>query len=284
MCKRKNIIDFIYLTLGSFLYSAAVTVFLSANKISPGGFTGIATALNYLFSVPSGPALLLLNIPVLILGFLSFGRAFILKTAAVTALSSFFLSITDYLLPAVEIDKILAAVFGGILMGTGLSLVMLRGATTGGVDILAKLINCKMRHLTVGKLILLMDSAVIALSAVVYGSLESALYSVIALYASSYLMDIILYGADKGKLMYIVTECPREICADVTGLVGRGVTVLEARGGYTGAERALLLCTVRRHEVSAVYEILEIYDKNAFVAVCDVGEIIGEGFKPFGRR
>ena len=278
--KLKSIItDLIFFILGCFIYSASVTMFISSNEISPGGFTGIATVINYLFKIPSGIMLLILNIPVLILGLIKFGGMFVIKTSFVTVLASFSLTVTDLLLPIFKIDKILAAVFGGILMGLGLSLVLLRGATTGGVDILAKLINKKFRHLTVGRIILIMDALVIAFAAFVYKNVESALYSVIALYSSTYIMDAMLYGADKGKIIYIVTEFPEEVCRDINNNLGRGVTMLSAKGGYTGKERSMLLCTVRRHEVSYVFDIIENRDSSAFIVVSDAGEIIGEGFK-----
>lgn len=278
--KLKSIItDLIFFILGCFIYSASVTMFISSNEISPGGFTGIATVINYLFKLPSGLMLLILNIPVLILGLIKFGGMFVIKTSFVTVLASLSLTVTDLLLPIFKIDKILAAVFGGILMGLGLSLVLLRGATTGGVDILAKLINKKFRHLTVGRIILIMDALVIAFAAFVYKNVESALYSVIALYSSTYIMDAMLYGADKGKIIYIVTEFPEEVCRDINNNLGRGVTMLSAKGGYTGKERSMLLCTVRRHEVSYVFDIIENRDSSAFIVVSDAGEIIGEGFK-----
>lgn len=278
--KLKSIItDLIFFILGCFIYSASVTMFISSNEISPGGFTGIATVINYLFKLPSGLMLLILNIPVLILGLIKFGGMFVIKTSFVTVLASFSLTVTDLLLPIFKIDKILAAVFGGILMGLGLSLVLLRGATTGGVDILAKLINKKFRHLTVGRIILIMDALVIAFAAFVYKNVESALYSVIALYSSTYIMDAMLYGADKGKIIYIVTEFPEEVCRDINNNLGRGVTMLSAKGGYTGKDRYMLLCTVRRHEVSYVFDIIENRDSSAFIVVSDAGEIIGEGFK-----
>ncbi len=279
---KKMSFDIIWFFIGSAVYSSAVTMFITANEISPGGFTGIATLLNYLFSLPSGIVLFLLNIPVLILGFLKFGGVFIIKTAVATGIVSFSLTVTDAILPSFHIDKILASVFGGILMGLGLSLILLRGATTGGVDILAKLINRRFRHLTVGRVILIMDAAVVALAAVVYRNIESALYSSVSLYASSVIMDKVLYGGDKGKLIYIVSLKYKEICKEINSSLSRGVTVLSAKGGYTGEERPLLLCTVRRHEVSAVYSILDKIDKNAFIIVGDAGEIIGEGFKAFG--
>lgn len=276
---KSFLIDILTYIIGAFIFATAVTTLISANKISPGGFTGIATLLNYLFSLPSGITLFVLNIPVLILGFIKFGGLFIFKTTLATFSASFALTVTDFTLPAFEIDTVLAAVFGGLLMGLGISLIMLRGATTGGVDIIAKLVNKRFRHFTVGKIILIIDAAVITLASIVYRNFESALYSVLSMYVSSFVMDTVLYGADKGKLIYIITSYPDEVCKDITTLLSRGITKLPAKGGFTGAERTLLLCTVRRYEVSAVYDVINKYDKNAFIVVSDAGEIIGEGFK-----
>lgn len=276
---KRMVFDLLWYTMGSFIYSSAVTMFISPNKFSPGGFTGIATVLNHLLNLPSGFFLLLLNVPVLVLGFIKFGGYFIAKTTVATVILSFSLTVTDLVLPAFEIDRILAAVFGGILMGLGLSIIMLRGATTGGVDIIAKLINKKSRHLTMGRIILIFDAFVILLATVVYRNIESALYSVISIYATSIIMDMMLYGGDKGKIIYIVSDFSKEICNDINNLLGRGVTILSAKGGYTGKEKTMLFCTVRRHQVSAVYEISDKYDKNAFIVISDAGEIIGEGFK-----
>ncbi len=273
--------DILVYIIGSILYSVAVSGIISANKISPGGFTGIATLLDYLFSLPSGITLFLLNIPVIILGLVKFGGFFIVKTAIATAIVSFTLTLTDYFIPEFIIDKVLAAVFGGMLMGLGLSLIMLRGATTGGVDVIAKLVNKHFRHITVGRIILIMDGFVIFLAAAVYRDIESALYSIVSLYVSSLIMDRVLYGADNGKIIYIITSHPDEVCHDINNLIHRGVTKLAVKGGYTGKERTLLLCTVRRYEVSAVYDAINKYDRSAFIFLSDAGEIIGEGFKNF---
>ena len=230
---KKVVVDLIFWTVGSFVYAAAVTMFISRNEISPGGITGIATVLGRLTSIPSGILLFLFNIPILILGLIKFGGVFIIKTAVASSILSLALTITDITLPSFAVDKILAAVFGGVLMGTGISLIMLRGATTGGIDIIAKLINRKFRHLTFGRLILFMDAVVIAITAIVYRNIESALYSVVAMYGTSYIMYMILYGGDKGKLIYIVTNYAEEICSDINSVLKRGVTILTAKGGYT---------------------------------------------------
>lgn len=271
--------DLLMFMAGGIIYSVAVLLFLSANEISPGGLTGIATVLNYLFELPIGTVMFLLNIPILIIGFVKLGGIFILKTTVSTVIISVILDIVEAFLPAVSIDPILAAVFGGLLMGLGISIFMLRGATTGGVDIIAKLINRRFPHLTVGRLILFSDAVVVALSSFAYRNIESALYSVAALYASSKVIDLMLYGADKGKIVYIITEKSAEISKEIMSLVKRGITVIGVTGAYTGRRLNMLMCTVRRNEVSAVCRLARENDRNAFIVIAEAGEILGEGFK-----
>lgn len=281
--KRKQLfsflIDLLFYIAGGMIYSVAVLLFLTENEISPGGLTGIATILNYLFSLPIGTVVFILNIPLLAAGFIKFGGIFIAKTAVATAVMSLTLDISGLFMPKMKIDPILAALFGGLLMGLGISLFMLRGATTGGTDIIAKLINRKFPHLTVGRLMLAADAAVVGLSALVYKNMESALYAVIAIYASSRVMDLILYGADRGKIIYVITDNAKELSDSIMSLINRGVTLLDVTGAYTGTKRQMLMCTVRRHEVAAVCRIATSCDKNAFIIVGEAGEVLGEGFK-----
>ena len=281
--KRKKLfsflIDLLFYIAGGMIYSVAVLLFLTENEISPGGLTGIATILNYLFSLPIGTVVFILNIPLLAAGFIKFGGVFIAKTAVATAVMSLTLDISGLFMPKMKIDPILAALFGGLLMGLGISLFMLRGATTGGTDIIAKLINRKFPHLTVGRLMLAADAAVVGLSALVYKNMESALYAVIAIYASSRVMDLILYGADRGKIIYVITDNAKELSDSIMSLINRGVTLLDVTGAYTGTKRQMLMCTVRRHEVAAVCRLATSCDKNAFIIVGEAGEVLGEGFK-----
>ena len=281
--RRKRIFtfltDILFYIAGGFIYSTAVLLFLSENGISPGGLTGIATILNYLFSLPIGAVVFVLNIPLLAAAFIKFGGIFIAKTAVATAIMSLTLDISGLFLPTIKIDPILAALFGGLLMGLGLSLFMLRGATTGGTDIIAKLINRRFPHLTVGRLMLAADAAVVAATALVYKNIESALYAVIAIYTSSRVMDVILYGADRGKIIYVITDNSKELSDSIMSLLNRGVTLLNVTGAYTGAQRQMLMCTVRRNEVAAVCRLAAECDKNAFIIVGEAGEVLGEGFK-----
>ena len=278
---KKIIVDILYFFIGAIIYSVSVNMFLSPNGISPGGFTGVAAVINHITNIPTGAMLFAFNIPVLILGYIKMGGMFILKTSFVTVLVSLSLDVSAKLLPIIQTDGILVSMFGGILMGIGLSLILLRGATTGGVDIIAKFINRKYRHLSVGKIILMADGVVILLNALVYKNAESALYSIVAMYMGTRLMDVLLYGADKGKIIYIITNSPDEISNEINHSVGRGVTKLSVTGAYTGETKIMLMCTVRIHEVAAIHDIVKQCDDHAFMVVSDAGEIIGEGFKGY---
>lgn len=271
--------DYALYTVGCAVYAVAVTSLLAANEISPGGLTGIATVVQRLTGISSGITLMALNIPILILGLWRFGGKFIVRTSAVTVILSVLMSVAEAYVPPVNIDPVLAALFGGIAGGAGLGLVLLRGATTGGVDIVAKLLHRRFPHFSVGRIILILDAAVILLAAAVYKNIESALYSVVAMYASSRVMDIVLYGSDRGRMIWIVTSAPEKLCADIGGLLHRGVTVIPATGGYTGEPRSMLMCTVRPHEVSQVHRLVRECDPAAFIIVGEADEVMGEGFR-----
>lgn len=277
--KLTYFIDILYYIGGSVIYASALLLFISSNKISPGGVTGIGTMLNYLFDIPIGIVVFLINIPLLIIGFMKFGGIFIIKTTIATAIFSLIIDILERLIVPIKIDLILSALFGGSLMGLGLSIIMLRGATTGGVDIVAKVINRRFPHMSIGKLVLFTDAAVVAASVFVYKNLQSALYSAVTLYFSSKIMDIMLYGGDKGKIVYIITSNHEKIVEGVLSLVKRGVTVIDAVGGYTGKPKKMIMCTVRKYEVNEVYKTVKDNDKDAFIIVSDAGEVIGQGFK-----
>ena len=278
---KKYINDYLWFIFGSIIYAVAITLFISPNEISPGGITGIATILNYLLGLPTGFTVFILNIPILILGHCKCGKGMIVNTTVVTVITSFALTVTENIFSTFKMDKIIASIFGGILLGFSISVIMRHGATTGGVDIIAKIINRKYRHITIGKIILITDVAVVLLAVLAYGKLESALYSVVTMFSSSKVMDYMLYGSDRGKLVYIITDKPGEVASTLVKDLARGVTILDVTGGYTGEKRKMLMCSVRPYEVSALYSIIEEFDPKAFITVTEAGEIIGEGFKGF---
>lgn len=271
--------ELFFYIIGSAVYSFAISCILSPAQISPGGITGIATALNFLCGLPVGITAFLLNAPLFLIGWRHFGTSFVAKTVIATAISSLFLDLWGAFLPIIKTDRILSAVFGGVLMGLGIGIILLNGATTGGTDIAAKLINKRFPHISVGRCVLLSDVIVVVFSAIVYGNVESALLSSVTIYASTQIMDSILYGADGGKVIFAVSKINDEIAQTIMKEIGRGVTFLSALGGYTGQEIKVLMCAVRRHQVSKVHSIISGADNKAFVMVLDAGEILGEGFK-----
>lgn len=266
---------------GSFLFAVAVNVFTAPNNIAPGGLTGLATMINYLFGAPIGTTILVFNVPLFIWGVLQINFRFILKTLAATVISSVTIDLTAGLFPPYQGDLMLAALFSGVLSGAGLGLIFMRGGTTGGTDLVANLIGRNFRHLSLGKLVLLVDLVVVLISAFVYRNYESPLYAIINIFVSSKLIDAVLYGADTGtgKMMFIISPKNKEIAQRIMTEISRGVTELRSRGAYRGEEDEVLLCAVRRSEVYKTQDIIRSVDPDAFVIVGDAGQISGEGFK-----
>lgn len=276
---RVMILDLLAFAAGGIIYGSGVVAFIQPNEISPGGVTGISTIIHHVWGFPTGTMVLILNIPLQAMGWRKFGLGFIAKTAIATLASGFSLDLMELLLPAYTGNRLMAALFGGVLMGAGLALVFLRGSTTGGTDILAKLLRLRFPYLSMGRMILFIDTVIILTAALVYRDIESALYSVIALFCSSRTVDSLLYGADRGKLVFIVTKHPETMANNIFAEMRRGVTVLDATGGYTKSHKAMLMCAVRRQEASRLHAVVKKSDPEAFLVVTEAGEILGEGFK-----
>lgn len=269
-----------FLITGSVLYAFAFAYFVDPNKISPGGVTGVAAVINYITEcIPTGVAIIILNIPIIFLGFYKIGGKFIIKTIFTTLFSSVMIDIFEKFLPNYGGERLIAAIFGGVLLGLGLGLIMLRGGTTGGTDVLAKVLRIKFPYLSMGRLILTLDGVVIAVAAIVYKDLETALYSIVTIFASSKMLDAVLYGSDKGKLLLIVTNKPKEVANALFDKTDRGVTVVNAKGGYSCEERQLLLCAMRNQEVDSAVKTVKNTDSAAFTIVTVTGGVFGEGFE-----
>ncbi len=273
--------DLLFYAAGSALDAVSVKMFTAPNHIAAGGVTGISTMLNYLIGLPIGMLSLLLNIPIFIWAFLEIGYKLVGKTVVATVMVSVAIDLIGLVIQPYRGNPMLAAIFGGCLEGAGLSLVFLRGATTGGTDLIARLLGRRIRFISMGKLMLSVDFVIIIASGFVYRSIENALYAVITIFVSTKLIDTILYGTDvgTGKVLFIISEKNRQIAGEIISDVDRGVTILRSRGAYTGRESEVLLCAVRRYEVAKVKDIVRTIDKNAFVIVGEAGEISGEGFR-----
>lgn len=275
---KNYLIDLAFYIVGCTVYSIAIPMFIAPAHISPGGFTGIALIFNFLFRIPTGLTVFVLNIPIIIIAFKKFGKHFIIRTAIATIIVSFALQVSEKYIPAFSGDIILCSIFGGVLSGVGLGLVLLRGATTGGVDIIAKIINSNSPHISVGRVILIADAMVVFLSVLCYKNVSGALYSVVTIFITSIVLDKMLYGADRGKLVYIITKNGTQLADKILKELDRGVTKLKAVGAYSKEEKDILMCAVRGHEVSILSSIVKGFDSSSFLIICEAGEIHGYGF------
>lgn len=274
---KSSKLDIIYYIIGSFLIAIGVSSFTAPNDIAAGGFTGVGTILYSLFSIPVGTTVLLLNVPIFIIAANKFGMKFVYKSIIATMIMTIMIDITAIFLPVYRGEKILSAIFGGCLMGIGLAMIFLRGATTGGVDIIAKLLSVYYPHFSIGKLIMFLDAIVIISSAIVYKNIENALFAVVAIFVQSKAIDTLIYGGDKGKLTLVKSEHCEEILKKVINSLGRIPSFID----NSGESRNIILCATHRYETAKFYKIVNEIDKAAYIVTLDAGEIIGEGFKKF---
>lgn len=280
-----SIPELLMCVLGALMYSVAVSLFVTPLKFAAGGVTGLGILVNFLVPyISTGMFVFIANIPLFIISWKKFGFHFIARTVFSTALVSVFIDLLAGLGEKYGWffsgdEKLVGAIFGGIIAGAGLGTVFLGGATTGGLDILARLLRLKFPHLSVGKLILICDFIVVLLSGIVYKSVESILYSIIIIFLSSLAVDYIVAGKSHSKLLFIMTDYHEEVTKNIIALCGRGVSVIPAQGGYTGQDKKLLMCVVRTHEVSRVRKVVAKYDEKPFIIITDSSEVLGQGFK-----
>ncbi len=277
--RKKLLADIPFDLAGSLIFSTGLLCFTAPNEIAPGGVSGLATIINFLFHIPIGLASFLLNIPLLLLALRFLGRGFTVRTLKSVAILSLVLDIVLPFIPVYRGDPILAALFGGVFMGAGLGLVFMRGSTTGGTDIASLLIQRKFPHLSIGRILLITDLFVLLLAALVYKNIETLLYGLIAIFTQTKMIDGVLYGLDSGRLAIVVSQKEREIAEVIMEQLGRGVTFLEGEGAYLGEKRRVLLCALRTRQFARLKKMVYSIDPTAFVIVTEASEILGDGFK-----
>lgn len=266
---------YVQIVLGCVLGAAAYPLFLTPNNIAPGGVTGIAIILNYLFHLPVGTISLLLNIPLFILGYKTMGRIFAFRSLIATLLFSLLIDLLP--LEPMTMDPLLGTLFGGVLLGVGLGLILRGGGTTGGTDMLARVVHGRFEFITTGTFLFAFDFMVVACAAFMIGTTE-ALYAMINIYVSSRVIDTVMVGFGGNKAAMIISAQWQIIEQRVMKEMERGVTELEARGGYTQESRPTLLCVLSRQEVTMLKNIVEEEDPKAFMIIMDAHEAIGDGF------
>jgi len=293
---KKAVKDFILryaaITFGCVVYSLGVALFLDANEIAAGGVTGISIIINYLFEtflnfpVNTGIIIFVINVPLLILGAIFFGRKFTLSTLYSTALSSLFIFLLEEVIkvPAITENIVISAVVGGALYGSGLGLIFRMGSTTGGTDIIVKILRKKIRHVKTGVISMAIDITIVLISWIAYKDFDLMCYTVLSIVAFTLCFDFVLYGGNSAKLVHIITtdEKSKIICESILKELDIGATYVDGEGAYTGDSKRIIVCAVKNYLYPRLRDIVKNVDTGAFMIVSSAKEIYGEGYKPHG--
>ena len=277
--KHARLMDWSFDILGALIQAVGVWCFIEPCRIAPGGASGIALLLNYLVHIPVGTLTLLVNIPLLIASWMLLDRKMTVRTIRTVVIMTVCL---DYVIAPIMSqyvgDRLISSAFGGILVGAGMALIFMRGSTTGGGDILAKLLQKRFPWMQTGYAIMVIDLVIISLSIPVFGGLEDALYGIISMVCTTQTIDALLYGMNKGTMVLIASRHNRQIADEIMATLGRGTTFFKSVGGYSRKEGETLMCIVDRKQFHAVKSIIDKWDRGAFVVASETKEVYGEGF------
>ena len=276
--KKEVFYAYLHIIVGCLIGGMAYPLFLIPCGIAPGGLTGVGIICHHLFSWPVGTVSLVLNIPLFILSYRQMGPVFAFRSLIAMTLFSLSIDLLPFA-PMTE-DPLLATLFGGILLGVGLGMIMRGGATTGGTDMMARLLHKHISFLSVGVLLFAMDFIVIVAAAVFIGANE-ALYAIIDIYASSKMIDAVLIGLTADKACCIISDAWEKVSERILTEMNRGATQLKARGAWSKEERPVVMSVVSRNELSTIKKIVQEEDESAFMFVTEAYEALGEGFSSF---
>lgn len=277
---KRRMFDYLLMTVSCVCYAVGISLFLDPNNLAPGGVTGISIILNRLFSVSTGLLFFVLNIPILLVGAWKFGRRFILSTVYCTVLISF---LTDFFskYDALTNDPLLAVLAGAGLSAIGMGGAFKAGATTGGMDIIIKILRLKFPYMKTGGLYLIADVLIVTASAFVFQNIDRALYSGIAVVVTSFTLDFVLYGRDGAKLIYIISDEADKIAERLLEELDIGVTYVNGQGAYSGKDKKVIMCVMRKQSAALAEEVVKEEDPLSFMIVTSATEIYGEGYKSY---
>ncbi|MGI6538355.1 MAG: YitT family protein [Caldicoprobacterales bacterium] len=275
MIRNKIIREYLLIIVGCLLTALSFSFFFIPNEIAPGGLSGVATVLHFLFDIPVGITALILNIPLFLMGIRQLGGHFGIRTLLATVLLSVFIDLIPA--PTLTHDSLLASIYGGFLMGIGLGIVLRMNATTGGTDLLAKLIHKYFPSISVAWVLFAVDFLVVFAAAILLGP-SQGLYAIVALALSARVMDLVQEGLNSAKAFLIISDQSIALSRLIMKEMDRGVTILNGKGAYTGFDKNVLLCVVRRTEITKLKGLINEIDPYAFVLIADVREAMGEGF------
>ena len=274
------------IAVGSAVFSLGFDLFLDPNGINCGGVSGIAMLIVYGVKtkwLTVGILSALINIPLFFLGYKQIGKYFFFGSLLGMAISSVCFDLFAAILPVPTVDPLVASLFGGVMIGAGLGVVFLAGASTGGVDIVARVLKLKLRNFPIGKIILCMDLCTAVATGIVYRDFNNTLYSIITLVLSSIVLDKVVYGMDFAKVALVVSEKHEQIADAIAVQLERGVTYLDGEGYYSRTDKTVLLTAVKKKQLAQLKEIVMTVDPNAFMILQDAQQVLGDGFKAYDR-
>lgn len=263
----------------SVFYGLCFNCFFSANHINMGGLTGVGQIVHYLIpALPVGGVVFVLNVPLFFLSWKLLGRKFLISSMIAAFLTSFWVDTIAALCTFPPMDPMLASIFGGLSIGTALGVVFLQSATTGGTDLIARLLKLKVPYLPMGVLLLCVDLTVVTVSAVVFRSFYSALYALIGLWTSATMTDKVLYGLNNSKVAYIISPLSDQLIPALSDSLERGITILHGSGGFSRQPVDVLMCAFKEKQIVDLKQTVKDIDPNAFLIVCNAHDVLGEGF------
>lgn len=273
------------ITLFSVVFALGFDWLYVPNHIGLGGMTALGQIVNFLIpSLPIGTVVLAANIPLFLLGWKFLGGRVLVSSLYAMAATSILTDVFATLFIFEPIEPILASIFGGVIIGLSLGVIFAQGATTGGTDLIARLLKLPFGWLPMGKLLLAVDLVMLSAVSFVFQSLYSAMYGLISLYISSLVMDFVLYGMDSSKVAYIITRTPRAVADGVLHELDRGVTILKGEGAWSGEERPVLMCAFKQRQIVTLKQIIQQCDPEAFMVVCNAHEVLGLGFRRYQQN
>ena len=284
--KREMLRNSLMILVGSTLFALGFDLFLEPSGINCGGVSGIAMLIVYATQskwLTVGLLSAMINIPLFFFGYRQIGKYFFFGSMFGMLISSVGFDLFAKILPVVPMDPLVAAIFGGVAVGVGLGVVFLAGASTGGTDIVARLLKLKFRNFPIGKIMLCMDLMIAAATGIVYRQFTNTLYSIVTLYLSSVMLDKVVYGFDYAKVALIISDKYEEIATAIDSRLDRGVTLLQGQGFYKRSDKYVLLSAVKKKQLAQLKELVMSIDPNAFIILQDAQQVLGDGFKRYDR-
>ncbi len=275
---KQIIIEILGTILGAFVMAFGIAEFLLPNQLSTGGISGIATITYYLFHIPMGTMILIINTPLFLFSAFQIGRSFFIKSLVGTVCLSVFIDLLDRLKPFTD-DKFLACVYGGIIIGCGTSILLKVGSSTGGSDLISYIAKKYKPTVKSGNIIIMIDAVIVSLNMLVFKEIEIGLYSAIAIYLMGKMIDIVFEGIYFTKMIYIISDKSEEISKQIKENIPRGLTGIYGKGMYTNQDKIILMCVAPRKDIARIKMVARKIDRKSFIIITNSREVLGLGFK-----